>query len=301
MNDTPKLNLKIVTIMALVLLSTTIAVGTGECTAEACRYCDMEGTDKFCTLCHKQAMSGTGINRKCSGGITIAGCLTYKTTDDTATGRIYCAECDAEKGFMLFAGVTKDLNKCSRCDFSKNYWKNGACLTATPVQNCERYKNNEDKCVDCGDKYRVSTLENKCVGCSQYSYSNQTNGYSDSFHRCNFVTAPMAGCTEYKSKDECSRCEKGYILTSKSGKCVICDFSINYLKDGTCTAATPVEGFSQYMKDEDRCGACGSSYLLSEKSNKCFKVAANTCLEGYHPVSGADCAANIQGCKVAKA
>jgi len=87
-----KLTTKLITI-TLILASATLAAGTGGCTAGACDYCEMKGTDKYCTACHNSAMKGAGINRICSGGTAIDGCDLYKTTDDTDAGTVYCASC----------------------------------------------------------------------------------------------------------------------------------------------------------------------------------------------------------------
>merc|ERR1712203_608098 len=66
-----KLTIQLITITLILASATLAAAGTGACTAGACGYCEMKGTDKYCTVCHNNAMKGVGINRTCSGGTVI--------------------------------------------------------------------------------------------------------------------------------------------------------------------------------------------------------------------------------------
>jgi len=105
-----KLTIQLITITLILASATLAAAGTGACTAGACGYCEMKGTDKYCTVCHNNAMKGAGINRTCSGGTVIDGCDKYETVDGTDTAKVYCSSC--KTGYYMDKTGAKDTYKC---------------------------------------------------------------------------------------------------------------------------------------------------------------------------------------------
>ena len=275
-----KFGTKLITI-ALVLASTTLAAGTGACNAGACGYCDKIGEDKFCTNCWNSPMSGTGIDRKCSGGTAIKGCLHYKTTDDTSSGKIYCAKCNEAKRFYLKEGATPDANICVECDLTKNYVATDkTCKPATVVEGCTSYKKYSDSCATCEsgkqlfkDKCDVeipnciepSTFTNTrhCEECAPGYHVNGTG--EDTGSNSNLCTPNISNCEEARSgtkaDSKCKDCEKGYTVDNS---------------DDTCQAITVPNCDESSNNDPSKCTKCVTGYLLANETT-CSKIEVSNC------------------------
>ena len=139
---------------------------TGACTMGLCASCDKIDDAKFCRMCYKSNISGTGNNTFCDG-IAPSGCLGTVSIDDEPT----CVECDTKNNYHM---VSSD---CVQCDLSSNYLSGKECKAVkTKVTNCASYKSATD-CKSCSLRYQLK--ENACTkilisNCSAVSPTNNT-------------------------------------------------------------------------------------------------------------------------------
>ena len=263
---------KLITI-TLILASATLAqAGTGACTAGACRYCDKTGEDKFCDACIDTAMSGAGINRKCSGGTTVTGCDLYKTTDDTSSGKVYCSSCDTQNSYYLKTDAgDKTKNTCVKCDRTKNHMTAAVeCKTATVVAGCALYSSTEDKCASC-ETGKV-LISNKC----ETAIAN-CNVHSATVGECTTCATTFHLATDKKScKANIANC-----ATAKDGsldtKCTTCVSKYTTkAADETCQAITVANCLSAPADKPAECTGCADGYFL-ESATACTKITVANC------------------------
>lgn len=130
-----KFVIRLVTI-TLLLTSTTLAVGN--CTVGRCTNCEIS-TDptprKYCTQCDGAPISGTGINRSCTGGTEIPNCKTYNVQN----GKPTCIGCKA--GSSLFVDSPIENSICVPCNLATHYVNTttGLCTAAGFVLDCIKY------------------------------------------------------------------------------------------------------------------------------------------------------------------
>ena len=132
-------------------------------------------------------------------------------------------------------------DSCKTCEEGPHYLKDGKCADSSKVDNCETYSNIEDKCLKCEDKH-----------------------YFASESECRINPAGIYKCIKYKDQTTCSKCEKGfYVTTNKVGQtyCERSSFLIDVCLD--------------YV-GEKKCGECEANYVLI--NNECLEKTEFSCV-----------------------
>ena len=276
---------KFIAIILITSSATLAQSGTGVCTAGACDYCDKTGADKYCTGCWYTPMSGAGINRKCSGGTAITGCKAYQTTDDTASGKVYCALCNEEKFYFKKNGATKDLDTCVYCDLKINYFdeNSGDCKPPNVVAGCTQYSSTSNACSKCGGP-EFAIINKNCEpaipNCDKYSTSAlECKECKIGFH----LSGDKKTCV--KNIDKCKTAKTG----SETTKCSECmdKYAIKD-SDDTCQAITVNNCIESPDDKPAECKKCADGYFL-ENSSTCSKITVANCRHSRDSKKAGEC------------
>ena len=277
-----KLTTQLITI-TLILASATLAVGTGACTAGACGYCEMTGTDKYCTICHGSAMKGSGINRICSGGTTIDGCATYKTTDSSDSATVYCSSCMT--GYYMDSTGAKSTYKCNKCDSTTSWHKEGkTCTVATVVDGCATYQEGKDECSTCKTG-KGMTPAKKCV-----TAITNCSSHSETVGECSKCLTGFYLATDKKScPANIANCSKAKD-TSESTKCKDCNVKFTTkASDETCQAITATNCDYANADKPAECIDCADGYFLASGATTCTAITVANCRSSFTSKDAAKC------------
>lgn len=149
-------------------------------------------------------------------------------------------------------------NKCTICDLSQYYLKNGECFLR--VEDDEDFNDeldsneNYENCLDID-------FNNKCKRCSKYYFLNENNFKCEEIEK----KKRISNCLEAEEK-KCNKCRTGYYLENNS-----CPKFTNDNKIDNCISAIKIDSFIF-------CEICKKGYIPSLDSSKCVKTDIKNCL-----------------------
>ena len=144
-------------------------------------------------------------------------------------------------------------NKCTICDISRFYLKNGECFLRNNDIDSELNFTANDNCIDID-------FNNKCKRCTKYYYLNEIK------NNCLKVEkkSRILKCIEIKEKI-CKRCQPGYYLDNN----VCTKFSDENIINNCISAI---------KKNVIICEICKKGYIPSIDLTKCVKTTIKNCL-----------------------
>ena len=157
-------------------------------------------------------------------------CGTFHPTRDS------CVTCESKMFYQLH--IEDDLYKCK---------------AVTPVEDCEKYEDNEDKCHTCEKGHYLDESSNSC-------------------HE---VPETIANCSEFLNATDCKHCVAPYFL--QNNECVKSDHLID-----KCVI----------YKSNTKCQECEGANLLSEDSTLCLKITESSCATYLDPANCKTCSGN---------
>lgn len=237
--------------------TSSATASTGACNAGSCGRCDKDGDAKYCSICYKKNISGTGKNQKCDGAAP-TGCLATMVNNDKAT----CVGCDDKNNYQMVD------SECVKCDLSANYLSGKDCKPVeTKVSNCATYASTGD-CQSCKAGYQLQ--EKACnalpKGCAYMNADKKCTICSNGFT----PTDDKGTCPDNKV----SNCER--VVSDDNTKCATCK-SGYYVKDGACAKI----GVSNCAEgSESKCDECKEGYLLKSDGSAC--TSSSSCLAAVY-------------------
>ena len=239
--------------------TSTESASTGVCTKGSCAYCNKDGDAKYCTMCYKKNITGTGSNGQCSGSAP-TGCIGTMMVNDLPT----CMRCDDKNNYHMVN------SNCVKCDLSSNYLSGSECKkVTTTVSNCASYKS-ATECQICKSGYQLQEnvcnklpsncafmdADKKCMTCNpKYMLKDSA---------CTSITIKNCETVSLVDNTKCQACASGY-----------------YVKDGACASI----GVSNCVNgtEEKKCDLCNEGYLLKDDGSAC--TSSSSCIQAVYESS----------------
>jgi hypothetical protein len=274
-------------------------VGTCELCAKkysGCLLCKLNG---ICTKCAETHYLGAGPN--CKTVNDILHCSKLNNRDG-------CAACNT--GYFVYDDVT--CARCSSSCFHCNGPKETSCTDCYPIHYLEEVKEGVGICRFCYEKTdhcNTCTLKGQCLTCVKGYYladdyscqpcnypctscrgpGNEdcdncktthylTNADREGFGTCTICNYKTILCEHCYLNGTCSKCEKGYYLTSNSfcAQCQLPCTACEAVSNTKCTNCIDI----YYLKENEGTPGVGSCTTCFEKVSNCTRCTLNgTCLD----------------------
>lgn len=173
-------------------------------------------------------------------------------------------------------------SECSVCDTGYAI-SNNSCVTAQ-AKDCSSYSS-PTRCETCPEGYGFKD-ENGVRNCIKKEIPNCKlsadffpfrcliceTGYYPNNDSCEEIEAIIEGCNVYDTRNTCSECNPGSVLTADGSSCIT-DSMIIKLVDPNC--------FVSFLSQSNRCVKCQKGFLLNNNNN-CIECSNNKLSSGCY-------------------